>query len=220
MNANSPRAPVPGLHAGPRRDLLGDPLARVVCACSVVMSAKLQVQVSLKSRPHHDSLWRSGRAAHDRRGVPAQRRRGVRAALLRGPRPDRLRARRLRATAATRGRSCGASPSSSSRSASGSRSTRSARSSRSSRRTARPTGATGRGCRARWSARIDERIAELERLKAGLTECIGCGCLSLDRCKLANPGDRVAARGPGPALLARRPAGAAPVSPPAAGLTS
>jgi MerR family transcriptional regulator, redox-sensitive transcriptional activator SoxR len=49
-----------------------------------------------------------------------------------------------------------------------------------------------------WSARIDDRIAELERLKAGLTECIGCGCLSLDRCQLANPGDRVAERGPGP----------------------
>jgi MerR family transcriptional regulator, redox-sensitive transcriptional activator SoxR len=49
-----------------------------------------------------------------------------------------------------------------------------------------------------WTARIDERIAELERLRAGLTECIGCGCLSLDRCKLANPGDRAASRGPGP----------------------
>lgn len=49
-----------------------------------------------------------------------------------------------------------------------------------------------------WSARIDERIAELERLKAGLTECIGCGCLSLDRCKLANPNDRAAGLGPGP----------------------
>ena len=49
-----------------------------------------------------------------------------------------------------------------------------------------------------WSGRIDERIAELERLKAGLTECIGCGCLSLDRCKLANPDDRAASRGPGP----------------------
>ena len=48
-----------------------------------------------------------------------------------------------------------------------------------------------------WSSRIDERIAELERLKIGLTECIGCGCLSLDRCKLANPGDRAGARGPG-----------------------
>jgi MerR family redox-sensitive transcriptional activator SoxR len=50
----------------------------------------------------------------------------------------------------------------------------------------------------RWSARIDARIAELERLRAGLTECIGCGCLSLDRCKLANPGDRAARLGPGP----------------------
>jgi MerR family redox-sensitive transcriptional activator SoxR len=50
----------------------------------------------------------------------------------------------------------------------------------------------------KWSSRIDDRIAELERLKAGLTECIGCGCLSLDRCRLANPDDRAAARGPGP----------------------
>ena len=49
-----------------------------------------------------------------------------------------------------------------------------------------------------WTARIDERMAELERLKAGLTECIGCGCLSLDRCKLANPDDRAGRRGPGP----------------------
>ncbi len=50
----------------------------------------------------------------------------------------------------------------------------------------------------RWSSRIDDRIAELERLKHGLTECIGCGCLSLERCKLANPGDRAARLGPGP----------------------
>jgi MerR family transcriptional regulator, redox-sensitive transcriptional activator SoxR len=49
-----------------------------------------------------------------------------------------------------------------------------------------------------WGARIDERIAELERLKLGLTECIGCGCLSLSRCRLANPGDRAGAAGPGP----------------------
>ena len=49
-----------------------------------------------------------------------------------------------------------------------------------------------------WSARIDARIAELERLKLGLTECIGCGCLSLERCRLANPGDRAARFGPGP----------------------
>jgi len=49
-----------------------------------------------------------------------------------------------------------------------------------------------------WTARIDQRIAELQRLKLGLAECIGCGCLSLDRCRLANPGDRAARLGPGP----------------------
>ena len=49
----------------------------------------------------------------------------------------------------------------------------------------------------KWTARIEKRIAELERLKLGLTECIGCGCLSLDRCKLANPGDAAGRRGPG-----------------------
>jgi MerR family transcriptional regulator, redox-sensitive transcriptional activator SoxR len=49
-----------------------------------------------------------------------------------------------------------------------------------------------------WQERIDARIAELERLRAGLAECIGCGCLSLDRCRLANPDDRAGRRGPGP----------------------
>jgi MerR family transcriptional regulator, redox-sensitive transcriptional activator SoxR len=49
-----------------------------------------------------------------------------------------------------------------------------------------------------WSGRIDQRLAELERLKSGLAECIGCGCLSLDRCRLANPGDRAARLGAGP----------------------
>jgi MerR family redox-sensitive transcriptional activator SoxR len=49
-----------------------------------------------------------------------------------------------------------------------------------------------------WTKRIDERIAELERLRSGLTECIGCGCLSIDRCKLANPADRAGRRGSGP----------------------
>jgi MerR family transcriptional regulator, redox-sensitive transcriptional activator SoxR len=50
----------------------------------------------------------------------------------------------------------------------------------------------------RWSERIQERIEELERLRAGLTECIGCGCLSLDRCQFANPRDLAARRGAGP----------------------
>ena len=49
-----------------------------------------------------------------------------------------------------------------------------------------------------WKQRIDDRIAELERLKAGMTECIGCGCLSLQTCRLANPEDRAARTGPGP----------------------
>jgi MerR family redox-sensitive transcriptional activator SoxR len=60
-----------------------------------------------------------------------------------------------------------------------------------------------------WTARIDARIAELQRLRAGLTECIGCGCLSLDRCRLANPGDRAAGGGPGPRYwIGDRPLGA------------
>jgi MerR family redox-sensitive transcriptional activator SoxR len=50
----------------------------------------------------------------------------------------------------------------------------------------------------KWTERIDQRIAELERLRRGLTECIGCGCLSLERCQLSNPGDRAARLGPGP----------------------
>jgi MerR family transcriptional regulator, redox-sensitive transcriptional activator SoxR len=61
-----------------------------------------------------------------------------------------------------------------------------------------PTRAEWARLSATWGTRIDERIAELERLKLGLTECIGCGCLSLDRCKLANPGDRAGRAGPGP----------------------
>jgi MerR family redox-sensitive transcriptional activator SoxR len=51
---------------------------------------------------------------------------------------------------------------------------------------------------ATWTSRIDERIDELTRLRAGLTSCIGCGCLSLDRCQLSNPNDRAAGLGPGP----------------------
>jgi len=49
-----------------------------------------------------------------------------------------------------------------------------------------------------WEKRIDARIEELQRLRAGLTQCIGCGCLSLETCQLSNPGDRVSRAGPGP----------------------
>jgi MerR family redox-sensitive transcriptional activator SoxR len=54
---------------------------------------------------------------------------------------------------------------------------------------------------ASWTRRIDERIAELERLRAGLTRCIGCGCLSLKQCQLANPADSAGRLGPGPRYL-------------------
>jgi MerR family redox-sensitive transcriptional activator SoxR len=49
-----------------------------------------------------------------------------------------------------------------------------------------------------WTGRVDARIAELQRLRAGLTQCIGCGCLSLQQCRLANPEDRAGRSGPGP----------------------
>ena len=59
-----------------------------------------------------------------------------------------------------------------------------------------------------WRARLDEQIVALTALRDGLTSCIGCGCLSLRQCALSNPGDMIAAAGPGarylPASL-RRP---------------
>lgn len=61
-----------------------------------------------------------------------------------------------------------------------------------------PSGRDWSRLSAGWTARIDERIAELERMKEGLTGCIGCGCLSLERCRMANPDDRAARLGPGP----------------------
>ena len=52
-----------------------------------------------------------------------------------------------------------------------------------------------------WQSRLDQRIAELQRLRDELGECIGCGCLSLNACNLYNPGDRAAALGSGPRYL-------------------
>ena len=52
-----------------------------------------------------------------------------------------------------------------------------------------------------WRDRLDERITLLEALRGGLTSCIGCGCLSLRTCALANPGDVAAALGSGPQYL-------------------
>ena len=48
---------------------------------------------------------------------------------------------------------------------------------------------------------LDERIRLLEGIRDDLDSCIGCGCLSLERCRLRNPGDRAGGRGPGPRYL-------------------
>ncbi len=52
-----------------------------------------------------------------------------------------------------------------------------------------------------WSRELNERIAQLERMRDRFTECIGCGCLSFEQCVLVNPGDVLAAKGPGPQRL-------------------
>ena len=64
-----------------------------------------------------------------------------------------------------------------------------------------PTKADWTRLSARWRRRLDERIALMERLRDQLTGCIGCGCLSLRRCALFNPGDRAGAKGTGPRYL-------------------
>ena len=52
-----------------------------------------------------------------------------------------------------------------------------------------------------WQDRIEQRIALLEALRGGLSDCIGCGCLSLRTCALANPDDVAATMGTGPQYL-------------------
>lgn len=50
----------------------------------------------------------------------------------------------------------------------------------------------------KWLKAVDERMAEMARLREGLTSCIGCGCLSFEHCQFANSGDHLASKGPGP----------------------
>jgi MerR family redox-sensitive transcriptional activator SoxR len=64
-----------------------------------------------------------------------------------------------------------------------------------------PTRADWARLSARWQSKLNERISVLERLRDELTGCIGCGCLSLQRCRLYNPEDQLAAVGAGPRLL-------------------
>lgn len=56
-----------------------------------------------------------------------------------------------------------------------------------------------------WRDRLDEKIRLLGRLRDDLDSCIGCGCLSLQRCSLYNPEDALAAEGPGARLMLPRP---------------
>ena len=55
-----------------------------------------------------------------------------------------------------------------------------------------------------WRSRLDDQIAGLEALRDGLSSCIGCGCLSLRRCALSNPGDAAGQAGPGARYLPPR----------------
>jgi MerR family transcriptional regulator, redox-sensitive transcriptional activator SoxR len=52
-----------------------------------------------------------------------------------------------------------------------------------------------------WRSRLDRQIDDLLALRDELTECIGCGCLSLSSCRLFNPDDIAATRGSGPRYL-------------------
>ncbi|WKU08653.1 redox-sensitive transcriptional activator SoxR [Micromonospora sp. HUAS LYJ1] len=61
-----------------------------------------------------------------------------------------------------------------------------------------------------WRERLDERIKLLGKLRDDLDGCIGCGCLSLQRCTLYNPGDTLAGEGPGARLVLPRRDGPPP----------
>ncbi|WP_027710134.1 redox-sensitive transcriptional activator SoxR [Zooshikella ganghwensis] len=56
----------------------------------------------------------------------------------------------------------------------------------------------------RWRDDINARIAYLERLRDSLSSCIGCGCLSMDKCPIYNEEDKLASEGPGPVILDRK----------------
>jgi MerR family redox-sensitive transcriptional activator SoxR len=64
-----------------------------------------------------------------------------------------------------------------------------------------PTATDWAAIASRIRSRLDDRITMLERLRDRLDGCIGCGCLSLERCALYNPGDAAAVQGPGPRFL-------------------
>jgi MerR family redox-sensitive transcriptional activator SoxR len=61
-----------------------------------------------------------------------------------------------------------------------------------------PTRAEWARMSAAWRGELDARIRDLQHLRDQLTDCIGCGCLSLRRCRLSNPGDALGVEGDGP----------------------
>ena len=65
----------------------------------------------------------------------------------------------------------------------------------------RPTSEDWAAMSAAWRDALDERIRKLTAIRDQLSECIGCGCLSLSHCPLRNPGDRLAQEGPGARLI-------------------
>lgn len=72
-----------------------------------------------------------------------------------------------------------------------------------------PTKADWQRITTHWRGRLNEQIAALEKLRDGLDSCIGCGCLSLQRCSISNPADVAAGQDPPGAAflppLLRRP---------------
>jgi MerR family transcriptional regulator, redox-sensitive transcriptional activator SoxR len=64
-----------------------------------------------------------------------------------------------------------------------------------------PTAADWARLSARWRSELDARIAHLTKLRDQLSDCIGCGCLSIKSCPLRNPWDTLSAEGPGARLL-------------------
>lgn len=60
-----------------------------------------------------------------------------------------------------------------------------------------PTKAEWARMSALWKDELDQRIEQLRLLRDQLTDCIGCGCLSLKKCRLANPGDALGEQGEG-----------------------
>ncbi|TWP34570.1 redox-sensitive transcriptional activator SoxR [Leekyejoonella antrihumi] len=68
-----------------------------------------------------------------------------------------------------------------------------------------PTKADWQRLSRHWRGRLDEQIAALTKLREGLDSCIGCGCLSLQRCQVSNPSDIMSttAAAPGATYLPR-----------------